>query len=160
MAILNPEPGDRYLTVTGAPVQILKVQEDDVLVQSLASDNRFYLPNEYPLCPFKLEAAVWEMRPGLYIARSERPKSPRTVPQKQLAPIIDALLLEGGLSMKGIAREVRRRASAACRGKNLRANIRARLYWLKKKGFKQKINSQFHLKVVPSVGMPATRNNP
>ena len=141
MPILNPEPGSRCLTITGAPVQILKVQEDDVLVQSLASDNRFYLPKEYPLCPFKPAAAAWDMRSGPYIARSERPRLPYVAVQKQLAPIIDALLLKGGLTMQGLAREVKRRASVACRGKDVKANIRARIYWLKKRGRLSKAGS-------------------
>lgn len=148
MTILNPVPGDRYLTVTGAPVQILKIQEDYVLVQSLASDNRFYLSKEYPLCPFKPEAAAWDMRPGRYIARSEQPKSLRVAPQKQLAPIIDALLLEGGRTMRGLVREVKRRASSACKGKDVRANIRARIYWFKKKGYQMKINSLLQIRII------------
>lgn len=147
MAILNPALGGRYLTVTGAPVQILKAQEDDVLVQSLASDNRFYLPKEYPLCPFKPEAAVWDMRPALYLARSERPRAPRMPVKKQLAPTIDALLLKGGLSMRGLVREVKRRASAACKGKDVSANIRARIYWFKRNGCRIKKNEYSQLKV-------------
>jgi hypothetical protein len=54
---------------------------------------------------------------------------------KPLAPIIDALLLAGGKTMRGIVREVRRKASRGCKGKELQANVRARLYWLKSKGF-------------------------
>lgn len=129
MAILNPEPGGRYLTVTGAPVQILEVRDGYVLAQSLVSDNKICLPEGYPLLPFKPDAVVGEMRPGPYMPRSARPRGSKE-PSAPLAPIIDALLLKGGLSMKGIAREVRRRASASCRGKDVLANIRARLYWL------------------------------
>ena len=36
--------------------------------------------------------------------------------------------------MRGILRELRRKASAACRGKDLKANVRARIDWLKKRG--------------------------
>ncbi len=44
------------------------------------------------------------------------------------------MLLAGGRSMRGIVREVRRKASVSCHGKDLKANIRARIYWLKKRG--------------------------
>ena len=36
--------------------------------------------------------------------------------------------------MRGIVRELQRKASAACRGKDLQANVRARIYWLKRRG--------------------------
>ncbi len=41
----------------------------------------------------------------------------------------------GGKTMRGILRELRRKASVACRGKDLQANVRARLYWLRRKGY-------------------------
>ncbi len=44
------------------------------------------------------------------------------------------MLLASGHTMRGIVRELKRRASAACRGKDLKANVRARLYWFKRKG--------------------------
>ena len=40
-----------------------------------------------------------------------------------------------GHTMRGIVREVRRRASASCRGKDLRANVRARMYWFRRRGY-------------------------
>ncbi|MBI5209299.1 MAG: hypothetical protein HY927_04915 [Elusimicrobia bacterium] len=38
--------------------------------------------------------------------------------------------------MRGLVREVKRRASVASRGKDLAANVRARIYWLKKRGYR------------------------
>jgi len=62
--------------------------------------------------------------------------------------------------MRGLVREVKRRASSACKGKDVRANIRARIYWFKKKGYKQKGNPQSHIKMLPLAGIPTTPNNP
>jgi hypothetical protein len=45
------------------------------------------------------------------------------------------MLLAGGNTMRGIVRELKRRASAACRGKDLKANVRARMYWFRSKGY-------------------------
>ena len=42
--------------------------------------------------------------------------------------------------MRGIVREPKRRASAACRGKDLKANVRARMYWLRRKGYPIKVD--------------------
>lgn len=36
------------------------------------------------------------------------------------------------MHMRGIVRELQRKASAACHGRDLRANVRARLYWLRR----------------------------
>ncbi|MBI3553032.1 MAG: hypothetical protein HY077_11005 [Elusimicrobia bacterium] len=44
------------------------------------------------------------------------------------------MLLAGDMTMRGIVREIQRKAGSACRGRDLRANVRARLYWLKRRG--------------------------
>ncbi len=66
---------------------------------------------------------------------------------RPLAPLIDAMLLAGGHSMRGIVRELRRKASAACRGKDLKANVRARLYWFRRKGLSVRQDVQGRVQV-------------
>ena len=104
-----------------------------MVLQGLASDNRFVAPAGYPLRPFKREAAAFEARPSPYLGPQAKPRRGQAQP-KPLAPIIDAMLLAGGHTMRGIVRELRRKASAACSGKDLQANVRARLYHLKRRG--------------------------
>lgn len=70
-------------------------------------------PNPYSKCPRKYEKLGSQPKP--------------------LSAIIDTLLLEGGRTMRGLIREVKRRASSARKGKDVAANIRARIYWFKKK---------------------------
>mgnify|MGYP001579249207 CR=1 FL=1 len=135
MSSLDPKAGNRYLTVTGAPVQVLEVHEGIMVLQGLASDNRFVAPAGYPLRPFKGEAAAFQARPSPYLGPRVKPRRGQA-PPKLLAPIIDAMLLAGGHTMRGIVRELRRKASAACNGKDLKANVRARLYLLKRRGQK------------------------
>ena len=135
MPSLDPAVGKRYLTATGAPVKVLGVHEGIMVLQGLASDNRLRVPADYPLRSFDPKQAVGEMRPSPYSPRSKSLAalgSPAAA--KPLAPLIDAMLLAGGHTMRGIVREVRRKASAACKGKDLKANVRARIYWLKKRG--------------------------
>ncbi|MBI4376145.1 MAG: hypothetical protein HY549_06805 [Elusimicrobia bacterium] len=69
------------------------------------------------------------------------------MPLKPLAPLIDAMLLAGGKTMRGIVREVRRKASAACEGKDLNANVRARMYWFRRKGRSAHRDAQGRLQV-------------
>ena len=99
MSSHDPKAGNRYLTVTSAPVQVLEIHEGFMVLQSLASDNRFVAPAGYPLRPFKGEAAAFEARP--YRGPRAKPRRGQAQP-KLLAPIIDALLLAGGHTLRGI----------------------------------------------------------
>jgi len=133
MAAHRAQPGRRYLTPSGLPVQVVEANGDQIVLQSLASDNRFAVPAGYPLRPFTgKENAACEVRSHPYTPYI-RPRHARTEP-KLLASVIDALLLEGGLTMRGLVREIRRMASASCHGKDVGANVRARTYWLQKRG--------------------------
>jgi hypothetical protein len=158
MSSLDPKAGNRYLTITGAPVQVLEVREGIIVLQGLASDNRFVVPAGYPLRPFKGEVAAFEARPSPYLGRQVPPRS--QAQPKPLAPLIDAMLLVGGHTMRGIVRELKRRASAACRGKDLRANVRARLHWFKKRGYRVDNDSRGCLKAKQSANAAAEKIAP
>ena len=136
MSSHNPRIGGRYLTATGVPVQLLEGCNGALVLQSLASDNRFSVSVTYPLEPLRGEPA-FKLRPNLYVLRAVRIRQAHTpATAKQLAPIIDAMLLAGGKTMRGILRELRRKASSACHGRDLEANVRARLHWLQKRGYR------------------------
>lgn len=122
-----------HLTQSGVPVRILHGENETMAVHSLVTDNRFALPQGYQFRPFKQAESAFKMRQSPYLGPKSRAHRKPIAP-KPLAPTIDALLLKGGLTMRGLVREVKRRASSACRGKDVRANIRARMYWLKKRG--------------------------
>jgi len=128
--------GGRYLTLTGLPVQVAALRTDGMLLRSLASGNEFEAPAGYELRPIgqgkaalSLKAAAAGRGPDK-AGRIARPKASA----KPLAPLIDALLLAGNMTMRGIVRDVNRKASAACRGRPVAANVRARMYWLRKRG--------------------------
>jgi len=126
----KPKAGQDYLTASGLPVRLLGREGESMVLQSLQTDNRFFVPATYPLKPLKERPSSLELRPAPY------KESTRSTPEERkrpLAPIIDALLMEGGRTMKGLVREVKRRASAACRGKDVAANVRARMYWIRKR---------------------------
>lgn len=140
--------GAEYVTVSGLPVRVIAVNDGQIELQSLSSDSRFHVPADYPLGPM--------IGPNLAVARRSYPNKV-CVPaagaparNKPIAPLIDAMLLAGGKTMRGILRELRRKASAACRGRDLKANVRARLYWIRKRGYRIQKNSQGHLQVCPS----------
>lgn len=135
--------GKRFLTATGLPVEVISVTGDGLLLRSLASENRILVPANYPLKPFDSEQAAFHLRAGLERPRAklELPVLPPRKP-KPLAPLIDAMLLAGNMTMKGIVRELRRKASSSSRGKDLKANVRARIRWLVGKGYKYEVEKE------------------
>lgn len=150
------EVGARYATASGLPVRLLEITVDGLLLQSLVSDNRLLLPKHYPLFPAMRGSGFLEVRASPYSRCPDRAeKPPSLAAQRALAPLIDAMLLVGDKTMRGMVRELRRKASAACKGKDLRANIRARLYWFKRKGYRI-VSSQSGPKAVPP-GHPASQ---
>lgn len=146
MPARNGEVGQDRLTCSGLPVRIAQASQDAVMLQSLASDNLILVPSGYPLARLRAERAATTARARPYQPRGPRFKKGRGDP-KPLAPLIDAMLLAGGMTMRGILRELRRKASAECRGRDLEANVRARLYWFRKKGRRVIRASQGRLQV-------------
>lgn len=139
--------GENYLTSTGLPVRLIRAEGAAVVLQNLATADIIVLPASYPLEPFIEGEATLPVR----VMPCEGPGSRTPVAQarKLLAPIIDALLLKGGISMLGVVRAVKRRASASCRGKDVKANVRARIYWLKRRGFTIDTDEIGRLKATP-----------
>ncbi|MEK6536988.1 MAG: hypothetical protein AABZ63_05845 [Actinomycetota bacterium] len=151
MGAREPRVGAEYATASGLPVRVVAVNEGQVELQSLASDSRFYVPASYPLGPMSGPMSG----PNVAVARRSYPHqacgpaaagAPARM-NKPIAPIIDAMLLAGGHTMRGIVREVRRKASAACRSKDLQANVRARLYWFRRKGRSADRDAQGRIRV-------------
>jgi len=119
--------GKNYITQIGLPVKVIAINPDNMLVQSLATDNRFYVPLNYPLYLFNHKNLISELKDKPYIFPSEKIK-PKNLNKKPLSKVIDELLLSGKkYTMKGMIREVKRRASSQCKGKDVTANIKISL---------------------------------
>lgn len=134
------KPGGRYITATGIPVRILSVTNGTILLKSLQSDNQFSVSVGYPLRASK-ENGIGVVPEPQKAEASARP----------LAPLIDAMLLKGEMTMKGIVRELKRKASASCRDRDVSANIRARLYWARQRGYRVERSTDERLRVVAPI---------
>ncbi|MBI4657135.1 MAG: hypothetical protein HY746_10395 [Elusimicrobia bacterium] len=143
MKTLNLKAGKDYLTQSGLSVRVISFNNGNIILQGLASDNLFIVPVTYTLSSFRKAKSDITIRSNPYSKRIKRFEKLGGQP-KPLSPIIDALLLEGGRTMRGLVRDVKRRASSACKGKDVKANIRARIYWFKRKGFQVKIQLYRH----------------
>lgn len=146
MGAREPRVGAEYATASGLPVRVVAVHVGQVELRSLVSDSCFYVPAGYPLGPMTGPSLAVVRRSRLHQARGPAADAPVRM-NKPLSPIIDAMLLAGGHTMRGIVRELRRKASAACRSKDLQANVRARLYWFRRKGRKVHEDAEGHIQV-------------
>ncbi len=158
MGAREPRVGAEYATASGLPVRVVAVSGGQLELQSLASDSRFYVPAGYPLGPMSGSNLAVARRSRPHQARGPAASAP--VRMKPIAPIIDAMLLAGGHTMRGIVREIRRKASAASSGKDLKANVRARFYWLKRRGYVAERDLRGCLKAAQSASAAAEKIAP
>ncbi len=118
--------------------------DGNLALRSLMTANLYFVPLGMPLKPAKESDMD---RVNFMPAPSPGPTENLYRKGKALSAIIDVLLQKGGMTMTGIAREVERRASSASKGKNVRANIRARIHWLQKRGMKLQRDDAGHLHI-------------
>ncbi len=69
-----------------------------------------------------------------------------------LAAIIDPILLAGGKTIQEIADIVAKKAGQAAKGKDLQANVRARMVTYTRKGWRVEKDEKKHVKVVQVKG--------
>ena len=84
-------------------------------------------------------------------AGSPKGKAARSVGSNgggSLAAIIDPMLLAGGKTVKEIAAELAKKAAEAAKGKDLAANVRARMVSYTRKGWRVEKDDQKRVKVV------------
>jgi hypothetical protein len=69
-----------------------------------------------------------------------------------LAVLIDPMLLAGGMTVKEIAGELASKAAEAAKGKDLAANVRARMVSYTRKGWQVIKDDEKRVKLVPKKG--------
>jgi len=135
----EPLPGRRfkigccYINELGDVLLLAGFFEGLLAMRSLMSASRYFVS---PSRPLRLAKEEDMGRVNYMPAPAPAPTEGFYRKGKVLSAIIDALLMHGGMTITGIAREVQRRASSACAGKDVRANIRARIHWLQRRGLK------------------------
>ena len=81
-------------------------------------------------------------------AKNKAAKPQGAKPAGSLAAIIDPLLLAGGMTTQEIATELAKKAGDAVKGKDLAANVRARMVSYTRKGWQVLKDDQKRVKVV------------
>lgn len=113
--------GDKYLTRTGIPVTMAGIRGGKALLKLETTGTTIAVNGEYELKPYSENGISRESR---YLLKAGK-GNPRK--ESSLAAFIDPLLLAGGHTVKEIAAEIALKAGDAAKGKDLEANVRARL---------------------------------
>jgi hypothetical protein len=137
--------GQKYLSKKGTPVLVIAHKTDKVILKVSGSDNEVPVPKNYELHPYNKsqvskEARILEQAKGSKAGRKPRGES--------VAAIIDPLLFAGKNTVKEIADLVTKKAADLTKGKDMEANVRARMVSYSRKGWKIKKDDKKHVHVV------------
>jgi len=138
--------GHKYLTRTGATAT-MSGKKDGKIVMTLASGITFRCGPDYELKSIdgKAHKAKTVVTPEHKPAVTLTIVQPRVV---SLASIIDPLLMSGGHTVSDIAVEVRDKAGDAVQGKDVEANVRARMVTYTRRGWRVVKDADKRVKVI------------
>ena len=155
--------GEKYISKTGAIVTKTG-EKDGKIVMTLSSGIVFRCGPDYELKPIKIaDGKVHNAKAGY----KEKPAKVVPVPEQKpaigvtavklsrptsLAAIIDPMILAGGHTVNEIAAEVAKKAGDAVRGKDVNANVRARLVTYTRKGWTVAKDDKKRVKVIQPKG--------
>lgn len=137
------EIGKRYLSKTGVPVTVMGTKGDKIILRVEVSGNKVGVAKGYELRPYQ-EAKVNKESKLLMNSNGKKGKQH----EGSLAALIDPMLFAGTKTIREMAVELAKKAGANAKGKDLEANVRARMVSYKRKGYRIEKDDEKHVKVV------------
>lgn len=141
--------GEKYLSKKGTPVVVLSHKGDKVILKVSGSENEVPVAKDYELKPYNKSEVSKEAR---ILAQAKGPKNGKKPRGESVAAIIDPLLFAGGKTVKEIAEVVTKKAAELAKGKDIEANVRARMVSYTRKGWKVEKDDEKHVKVIKPKG--------
>lgn len=143
------ETGKKYLTKRGDPVTVMGTKGDKMVLKIETTGNKTEVDGSYELQPYEESKLSKDARLLLKAnGQGKHGKGPRKIREGSLAAVIDQFLFDGKHTVKEIAAELLKKAGAACKGKDLEANVRARLFTYRRKGFRVDKDAQKRIRVI------------
>lgn len=136
------EVGKRYLSKTGVPVTVMGAKGDKVILRVEVSGNKVDVAKSYELRPYQESKINKESR---LLMNSNGKKGKHR--EGSLAAIIDSLF-DGSKTIQEIADIVAKKAGQAAKGKDLAANVRARMVSFRRQGLRVEKDEQKRVKVI------------
>jgi len=137
--------GQKYLSPKGTPVTVIGHKNDKVILKLSGSDNEVPVAKNYQLKPYSKSEVSKDAR---HLEQAKSPNEGRKPRGESLAAIIDPLLYAGGKSTQEIADLVMKKAGDLAKGKDVNANVRARMVGYSRKGWKVEKNDKKHVRVI------------
>ena len=144
MNAIDAKVGQKYLSKKGTPITVVGHKGDKVVLKIGVSENDIEVAKTYELKPYKESEVSKEanlIRAGLPKG-SGKPKGP------SLSTVIDPILFAGGKTAKEIAALAIKQAPDLAKGKDVEANVRARMVSFSRKGWKIEKDDKKHVRVI------------
>jgi len=137
MKVEEGQIGQKYLTLQGIPITILKVLPSKVLLKSEATKNEMEVKHGYPIREYMEDQIESESRALMHSCSIPSESQGRGLAgsTRRLSEVIDGYLLEGNFTAKSILDKITGIPESEGYG-NLLANIHARCTVHKRKGDK------------------------
>lgn len=143
------ETGKKYLTKSGIPVTMLGPKGSKMLLKVETTGNKTEVDADYELRPYDETKLSKDARLLMKVSgKSKNGASKTGARDGSLAAVIDPMLFSGGHTIQEIAAELKKKAKALTNGKDLEANVRARLFTYRRKGFRVEKDAQKNIRVV------------
>ncbi|MCG3204933.1 MAG: hypothetical protein KCHDKBKB_01650 [Elusimicrobia bacterium] len=147
MNAIDAKVGQKYLSKKGTPVTMIAHKGDKVTLKISGSDNEIDVVKNYELKPYR-DAEVNKEAKFLIRANGGRGKGGRKPSKESLSTTIDPMLLAGGKTVKDIAELAIKNAPDLAKGKDVEANVRARMVSFSRKGWKIEKDDKKHIRVI------------
>ena len=140
--------GEKYLSKKGTPVTVIKHKGDKVVVKIGGSENEIEVAKNYDLKPFNEAAVNKEAKILIRANGGGKHKGGRKLNKESLSATIDPMLFSGGKTVKEIAELAIKQAAELTKGKDVEANVRARMVSFSRKGWKIEKDDKKHVRVI------------
>ena len=140
------EVGQKYLSKKGVPITVMGMKGDKVVLRVEVSGNKVEVAKNYELLPYKESKVSKESK--LLVNSNGKKGNERH--EGSLAEIIDLMLFAGGKTIQEMADIVAKKAAQTAKGKDLEANVRARMVTFRRKGWRVEKDEKKHIKVIQS----------
>jgi len=140
--------GKKYLSKNGTPVEVMGKKGDRVILKSEITGKETLVSRKYPLREYNDKKVNSESKVPVRSNGSSKTEQPQKSKGGTLASVIDPLLFAGGKTVAEIVKEIEKKKLPKAKGKDLSANVRARMVCYTRKGYKVEKTEDKKVKLV------------
>ncbi len=148
MNAIDAKVGQKYLSKKGTPVTVVGHKNDKVVLKIGGSENDIEVSKNYELKSYKESQISKEAKTLIRANGGGRSKGGRKSNKESLSATIDPMLFAGGKTVKEIAALAIKQAADLAKGKDVEANVRARMVSFSRKAWKIEKDDKKHVRVL------------